>query len=131
MLQHNPSVHSAICMIVFCTLLGCATSRDATQASAYNRFAIKAAQAELWNEAIFRWEQVIALDTENSKAYNNLGVAYEALGKTEEALACYQRATEIAPDNQYYRLNHRRCRINIRRSGTVGSDEDVGTRPNE
>ena len=107
------------CLILF----GCAGSRDATQTEAYNRFAIKAAQAQLWNEAVFRWKQVINIDPEDSKAHNNLGVAYEALGNIDEAIASYQRAAELEPNNKYYRLNYRRCRIHLRRSG--GGDGDA------
>ena len=121
MLKYNRLASIAIlaCLI----LSGCALSRDTNQIEAYNQFAIRAAQAQLWNEAVFRWKQVIDVDPENSKAYNTLGVAYEALGETDEAVAAYQRATELEPDNKYYRLNYRRCRIHIRRSGV--DDEDA------
>lgn len=121
MLKYNPFTPIAIlaCLI----LSGCALSRDVDQIEAYNQFAITAAQAQLWNEAVFRWKQVIEVDPENAKAYNNLGVAYEALGDTDEAVAAYQRATGLEPDNKYYRLNYRRCRIHIRRSGA--DDEDA------
>ena len=111
------NVFALISAVALLVLLGCATSRDRTRVSDYNQFAIKAAQAELWNEAIFRWQQVVTMEPKNAKAHNNLGVAYEALGKTDNALAAYQRATKLAPDNQYYRLNYRRCRIHVRRRG--------------
>lgn len=114
---------AAIAILACLILSGCALSRDVDQIEAYNQFAIKAAQAQLWNEAVFRWKQVIAVDPENAKAYNNLGVAYEALGNTEEAVAAYQRATGLEPDNKYYRLNYRRCRIHIRRSGADDENE--------
>ena len=115
----------ALVAILLCWVLsGCAIiSRDVTRTEAYNRFAIKAAQAQLWNEAVFRWNQVISIDPEDSKAHNNLGVAYEALGNMEEAIAAYERAAELEPNNKYYRLNYRRCRIHLRRSG--GDDEDA------
>ena len=115
----------ALVAILLCWVLsGCAIiSRDVTRTEAYNRFAIKAAQAQLWNEAVFRWKQVISIDPEDSKAHNNLGVAYEALGNMEEAIAAYERAAELEPNNKYYRLNYRRCRIHLRRSG--GDDEDA------
>ena len=118
MFRDNPFASIAIlaCLI----LSGCVLSRDVDQIEAYNRFAIQAAQAQLWNEAVFRWNQVVNVDPENAKAYNNLGVAYEALGKIDEAVAAYQRATALEPDNKYYRLNYRRCRIHIRRSGADG-----------
>ena len=111
--------------ILLCLILsGCAIiSRDVTRTEGYNRFAIRAAQAQLWNEAVFRWKQVISIDPDDSKAHNNLGVAYEALGDMEEAIASYQRAAELEPNNKYYRLNYRRCRIHLRRSG--GDDEDA------
>ena len=41
----------------------------------------------------------------------------------EEAIAAYERAAELEPNNKYYRLNYRRCRIHLRRSG--GDDEDA------
>ena len=110
--------------ILLCLILsGCAGLRDTSQTEAYNRFAIRAAQAQLWNEAVFRWKQVINIDPEDAKAHNNLGVAYEALGNMDEAIASYQRAAELEPSNKYYRLNYRRCRIHLRRSG--GNDEDA------
>ncbi len=114
---------AAIAILTCLILAGCTLSRDVDQIEAYNQFAIKAAQAQLWNEAVFRWKQVIEVDPENAKAYNNLGVAYEALGNTDEAVAAYQRATGLEPGNKYYRLNYRRCRIHIRRSGA--DDEDA------
>ena len=117
------SRHALLAILASLILSGCAISRDINQIEAYNQFAIRAAQAQLWNEAVFRWKQVIDVDPENSKAYNNLGVAYEAIGNVDEAVAAYQRATELEPGNKYYRLNYRRCRIHIRRSG-VG-DEDT------
>ena len=115
MLKYNRLAFTAIlgCLI----LSGCAMLRDTSQTEAYNRFAIRAAQAQLWNEAIFRWKQVINIDPDDSKAHNNLGVAYEAVGNIDAALAAYQRAAELEPDNKYYRLNYRRCRIHLRRSG--------------
>ena len=114
-LKYRPLAFIAI--LVCFMLSGCAMFRDTPQTEAYNRFAIRAAQAQLWNEAIFRWKQVIAVDPDDAKAHNNLGVAYEAVGNIDEAIAAYQRAAELEPDNKYYRLNYRRCRINIRRSG--------------
>ena len=112
-----------ITILAFLMLSGCAVFRDTSQTDAYNRFAIRAAEAQLWNEAIFRWKQVINIDPEDSKAHNNLGVAYEAIGNMDAAFTAYQRATELEPDNRYYRLNYRRCRIHLRRSG--GDSEDT------
>ncbi len=127
---------TAITILVFLTLSGCAVFRDTPQTDAYNRFAIRAAQAQLWNEAIFRWKQVINIDPDDSKAHNNLGVAYEAVGNMDAALTAYQRAAELEPENKYYRLNYRRCRIHLRRSGadskdTLQMEEDEFLSPEE
>ena len=119
----NYSRLASIAILLCLILSGCAGLRDTSKTEAYNRFAIKAAQAQLWNEAVFRWNQVINIDPEDAKAHNNLGVAYEALGNMDEAIASYQQAAELEPSNKYYRLNYRRCRIHLRRSG--GNDEDA------
>ena len=103
-------------VIVVITLMGCA-SHDVTRVEDYNQFAIKAAQASLWNEAIFRWNQVISIEPDNAAAHNNLGVGYEALGKINQAVLSYKRATELEPESKFYRINYRRCRLHIRRSG--------------
>lgn len=114
-----------ICFIfVLLTLIGC-TSHNVASVQDYNQFAIKTAQAGLWNEAIFRWKQILTIDPDNALAYNNLGVGYEALGKIEEAQAAYQRATELEPDSKYYRINYRRCRLHIRRSGNDNTETDI------
>ena len=104
-------------ILIMVTIIGCG-SHKAARVHDYNQFAIKTARAGLWNEAIFRWKQVLSIDPDNAIAYNNLGVGYEALGKIDEAETAYQRATELDPDSKYYRINYRRCRLHIRRSGT-------------
>ena len=109
-------LHLTVVILVL-IVVGCA-SRDSTGINAYNQFAIKAAEAGLWNEAIYRWNQVITIDPNNAAAHNNLGVSYEAQGKITDAVASYERATELDPDSKYYRINYRRCRLHIRRSGS-------------
>jgi len=98
------------------TLLGCAISSDEVTIDQYNQFAIRSAKLELWNESIFRWEQILEIQPQNAQAHNNLGVAYEALGKTDQAIESYKRATELEPDNKYYRFNYRKCRLHVRRN---------------
>ena len=79
--------------------------------------------------AIFRWKQVVNIDPDNASAYNNLGVGYEAMGKIVEAESAYQRATELEPNSKYYRINYRRCRLHIRRSGL--DSENISDEPLE
>ncbi len=110
-------------VFVLITVLGCASHKTA-RVQDYNQFAIKTAQAGLWNEAIFRWNQIISIDPDNAAAHNNLGVGYEAIGKIDEAKSAYQRATELNPDSKYYRINYRRCRLHIRRSGNETNETE-------
>ncbi len=110
-------------VFVLITLIGCA-SHKTVRVQDYNQFAIKTARAGLWNESIFRWNQIISIDPDNAAAHNNLGVGYEAIGKIREAESAYQRATELDPDSKYYRINYRRCRLHIRRSGTESNETE-------
>lgn len=112
-----------IAVFVLITLIGCA-SHKAARVQDYNQFAIKTARSGLWNEAIFRWNQILSIDPDNAVAHNNLGVGYEALGMIEEATTAYQRATELDPDSKYYRINYRRCRLHIRRSGAESNETE-------
>ncbi len=56
-----------------------------------------------FQESIHAFEQCLQLDTKNTKAQANLGLALEALGHTDEALAAYQKAIALqeqgAPKN--------------------------------
>lgn len=42
------------------------------------------------------FQRLIALAPQSYKAYDNLGLCYEALGKTDEALSAFKKAQEIA-----------------------------------
>ena len=95
---------------------GCSPLQHHATIDQYNEFAIEAAELQLWNEAVFRWERVIEIDPQYARAHNNLGVAYEALGKTDEAIEAYKRATELDSSNKFYRFNYRKCRLNVQRN---------------
>ena len=55
-------------------------------------FAADMAEKQNWNEASFRWKQALQQQPENPKVLNNLGVAAEATGRAEDALAYYESA---------------------------------------
>ena len=69
------------------------------------QFAATCLDEKLWNEAIMRYNRVLEQDPENVAAYNNLGIAYEALGKFDEALESYKNALRIDPENKYVKRN--------------------------
>lgn len=71
-------------------------------------FGKKAAEYELWREAIFRWEKVVEADPNNSQATNNLAVAYESIGDYEKARSMYQEALELDEDSRVIRDNYKR-----------------------
>ena len=113
-------------------LFACAALQDHPTIEQYNQFAIKAAELQLWNEAIFRWQHILKIEPQNAKVHNNLGVAYEAVGKVNEAIKAYERATELEPDNKFYRFNYRKCRMQVQRNRVKSSPaekEDVPDQP--
>ncbi len=99
------------------TLLGCGKKST-------NHFAIKVAKAKLWNEASFRWQQVTEEIPDAAFAHNNLGVAYEARGKIDQAILSYQKAVELEPNNKHYRYNYRRCR-SIHKDRSRQNQDDI------
>lgn len=89
---------------------GCASSRAATSGSARQQlaFGVEMAQQGLWNEALFRFEQARTLAPRDVRVLNNLAVAYEAVGRFDEALTAYKSALEVAADNRRVRQNYTR-----------------------
>ena len=109
---------SRLCLLIsfLSVLSGCGISSEKVSVNQYNDFGIRSAESKLWNEAIFRWNQVLNIDPRNAKAHNNLGVAFEALGRIDEALESYKRATELDSNSKYYRFNYRKCRLQVERN---------------
>jgi tetratricopeptide (TPR) repeat protein len=108
-----------ICLLLFVfpfVIISCGPLQDQPTIEQYNQFAIKSAELQLWNEAIFRWQHILKIEPQNAKIYNNLGVAYEAAGKIDDAMEAYERATELAPENKFYRFNYRKCRLHVQRN---------------
>ncbi len=66
------------------------------------------AQRGLWREAAFRFEQARELEPNRATVWNNLAVAYEALGRFEDARQAYQRALQLDPENRLLRRNYTR-----------------------
>jgi tetratricopeptide (TPR) repeat protein len=51
--------------------------------------------AQQYPAAIQKLEQVITIDPHYMKAYDNLGLCYEAAGRLEDAMTTYQRAVDL------------------------------------
>ena len=113
-------------------IIACGTLQDQPTLEQYNQFAIKSAELQLWNEAIFRWQHILKIEPQNAMGHNNLGVAYEAVGKIDEAIKAYEHATELEPENKFYRFNYRKCRMQVQRNRVKpppAEKEDVPDQP--
>jgi len=84
------------------SLLSCSSSLHNEQL----RFGIRAAQKDLWNEAIFRWKKVLLSTPNSAAAHNNLAVAYEKKGLLEEAKKEYEIALKLSPENTHIKSNY-------------------------
>ena len=123
-----------ICLLLFIVpfaIFGCGVSDNQPTIEQYNQFAIKSAELQLWNEAIFRWQHILKIEPQNAKVYNNLGVAYEAVGKIDEAMEAYEHATELEPDNKFYRFNYRKCRLHVQRNRVKSPSEEKAETPDQ
>ena len=69
-------------------------------------FAIKVAQKGLWKDAAMRFEAATATDPSYAAAWNNLGIAYEQLGRFDDARRAYEKAIELDPDNNFIKVNY-------------------------
>ena len=89
-----------VSIIIFC--MSCSSSFHDEQL----QFGIQAAQKDLWDEAIFRWQKVIRSNPNSAAAHNNLAVAYEKKGLLEEAKKEYEIALRLSPENTYIKSNY-------------------------
>lgn len=91
------------------SLTGCASRRlDLTKSSTQMQFGVRMARANLWREALFRFERAVQIDPENAAALNNLAVAYEGIGEFEKARDAYARALKVDKSNQHIQKNYSR-----------------------
>jgi len=72
------------------------------------RLGVEASRDGRWDEAVDRWTKAAASDPSSAAAHNNLAVAFERLGRFEEARAEYEAALRLAPGNAQIRENFRR-----------------------
>lgn len=84
------------------------------------QFGAKVARMGSWREAAFRFDRAIRADETNARAYNNLAVALESLGKLDQAREAYEKAIELDPGSKYIRQNMDRFMSYYRATGGKG-----------
>jgi len=82
-----------------------ATSNASEEVRGQIKFGIRAAQNDHWDEAIYRWQKAILLDSNNVMAHNDLAVAYEQLGEYSLAMEEYQTAYRLDSQNAAVKNN--------------------------
>lgn len=100
-----------ICFIVLASSLSLSQCASRNTLSQMN-FGVKAAEKQLWDEAVFRWKKVLEISPRSAAAHNNLAVAYEKKGMWEEARKEYKLALEIDPENEYIQSNYKNFQSN-------------------
>ncbi|QQR75169.1 MAG: tetratricopeptide repeat protein [Holophagales bacterium] len=83
-------------------------SRPAAEARSQLGFGIDMARRGLWNEAVFRFEAARRLSPDNFRILNDLAVAYEAVGRFEDALEAYRAALKVEPGSRQAKQNYAR-----------------------
>ncbi len=107
--MRNAKVVLVVTAILAGALAGCSSRRlDLTQSATQMQFGVRMARANLWREALFRFERAVQIDPENAAALNNLAVAYEGIGEFEKARDAYARALRVDKSNQHIQKNYSR-----------------------
>lgn len=90
-------------------------------------FAVEMAKQGNWREARFRWARAISLEGDDPFVLNNLAVASEALGESEEAKRYYDRAVALSSGNARIAENARRQAdfLNSVSDGDVGESSPI------
>ena len=111
-MSRHPGPVASLLAILFVSALASASAtsaqKPAEQAKQQLEFGVEMAQRGLWSEALFRFKQALRHDTANPSIYNNMAVAYEALGQFELALENYRKGLELEPSNRGLKRNYAR-----------------------
>lgn len=92
------------------SLPGCASKGEINQL----RLGVWAAEHDLWDEAIFRWQKALEKEPNSAYLYNNLAVAYEKKGLWEKAKEAYETALKLAPEHKYIKANYKYFQEHLR-----------------
>ncbi len=79
-------------------IAGGATRNVADEAARHEQAGQESFEAGRYAEAVEAFKKVVALKPRSDRAHYHLGVAYEAAGRGDEAVASYLKATELTTD---------------------------------
>ncbi len=96
------------CLLAVLFIGGRKKHMETSSPEAQLAFGVEMAKRGLWSEALFRFKQAARSDPGNPRIYNNMAVAYEALGNFEKALDHYQDAIKSDPGNRELKRNYSR-----------------------
>jgi Tfp pilus assembly protein PilF len=100
--------------------------QQAPTANAQLAFGVEMARRGLWSEALFRFQQADRMAPNNPKTLNNLAVAYEAVGRFDEALDYYKKALAASPTSKDLKKNYSRFVEFYQGFKPDGPDETAG-----
>jgi len=95
-------------MVALAGLAAGALAAERGPAAEQVAFGVDMARRGLWSEAVFRFEAARRIDGADVKVLNNLAVAYEAVGRFDEALETYRAALRVDPAQRRLRQNYQR-----------------------
>jgi Flp pilus assembly protein TadD len=85
-----------------------AAAASKTEASVQLEFGVKMATKGLWREAVLRFEKAASVEPNRPEIFNNLAVAYECLGRFDDARQAYEKALELNPSDRRIQENQKR-----------------------
>lgn len=110
-------------------VLGCSGNSDLSKPSSQLNFGVKAAEMDLWREAMFRFQRAVQLNPTDPMAHNNLAVAFEGAGEFEKARGAYNEALRLDRSNQYIQKNYSRFMEFYNRNKKRGPDGKTAASP--
>lgn len=107
-MRPHPLAVAAVALAVLSPAAASARPKPSNSVESQLSFGVKMARQGLWSEALFRFQEAEKIDPQNARILSNLGVAYEATGRFDQALDAYQRALKAAPADKDIRNNYAR-----------------------
>lgn len=87
------------------------SERGEQNPQALYELAVQASELEKFDEALEYWNRLIAIQPDFPTVYQGLGTAYYELGRYEEALKAFQKASIVSPDSNDSVIMYATCEL--------------------